>query len=424
MKKNIIILFLICIMILLVSTCSLAAEKPKISVLYFINYLPQSVAVIENRAMEWGEKNGVEVVFNKVVEKDYDLKVASMIESKGDIDICVLRCSFPALYKDALLDVGDVVGELIKRDGEFYPATKEQAYIEGQWVSVPFYTVAQTMYYRKDLLKAAGQKVPETYADLAKVGLAINQPEKGIFGIGTGLSRSMDGQNFVNDVLWSFGSKMTTEDGKTVTFNSPETLAGIKYIIDLYNSGVMPPGVTGWDDSTNNKAWTAGTLGIINNAPSIYWTLKESAPELRENTGFAQFPKGPAGRMVITEGYGFSIFKWTKNPDLAKDLLSYILSEDVLKEFYVASEGFNMPTNSHYLDMPVYSNDPNLKVIVDSLPFGHAFGWPGPVNRAAAEVWAKYILVDIFTRILLDDLTPEEALQEATKKIEDIYAQY
>lgn len=422
MKKNIVIFFLICTIILLTGTSSLAAEK--ITILYMKNYIPASLAVIENSAKEWGAKNGVDVVFNQIVEKDYDIKVASIVENKTDTDIVMLRIGFPTLYADSLLDVGDIVEEIIERDGEFLASAKEQAYTDGRWVSVPYYTVGQALYYRKDLLEAAGQKIPNTYAELAKVGLAINQPEKGIYGIGTGLSRSMDGQNFICDVLWSFGSLITTEDGKTVTFDSPETLAGIQYIIDLWDSGVMPPGVTGWDDASNNKAWTAGKLGLMNNAPSVYFNIGENQPELRKQTGLAPFPEGPAGRKFITEGYGFSIFKFSKNPDLAKDLIRHIAAEDVLEDYYTASGGFQMPVSLKFMDLPVYSEDPNLKIVVDSLPFGHAFGWPGPVSRGAAEVWAKYVLADMFTRILLDGLTPEESMKEATKKIEVIYAKY
>jgi hypothetical protein len=49
-------------------------------------------------------------------------------------------------------------------------------------------------------------------------------------------------------------------------------------------------------------------------------------------------------------------------------------------------------------------------------------GWPGPVTRGAAEVEAQNVMTDMVQRVLVDKLTPEKALDEATDRMKAIYA--
>jgi len=48
-------------------------------------------------------------------------------------------------------------------------------------------------------------------------------------------------------------------------------------------------------------------------------------------------------------------------------------------------------------------------------------GYPGPITPAAIEVQAQYILCDMAGRVVVGGLSPEAALKEAHKRIEDVY---
>ena len=90
---------------------------------------------------------------------------------------------------------------------------------EGErFYGVPFNNSAVVMFVRTDLLKRRAWKSPRP-DDLLEVGKKISNPKKGIYGVGSTYNRSDDGEN-VRTILWAFGSRMTAEDGRTVTFNS------------------------------------------------------------------------------------------------------------------------------------------------------------------------------------------------------------
>jgi ABC-type glycerol-3-phosphate transport system substrate-binding protein len=68
-----------------------------------------------------------------------------------------------------------------------------------------------------------------------------------------------------------------------------------------------------------------------------------------------------------------------------------------------------------------YWRDETGQVIVNSIKQGNPLGWPGPTTPAAAEVIARNILTDMMTRVIVDKLSPEEAVKEADRKIKEIY---
>lgn len=413
------------------STGSQATTEPSgsdaktISILYMQHWAPGADEVIKNKAIEWGKTKNVEIQFDMIVEKDFEFKVANAVENKSGPDVVLMRTTAPILYQDALVDVSDIADEIIKRDGDFYPANKAEAYTGSVYVSLPLYSVVPVWFYRIDELEKAGVSFPETYDEYVDFAKKVNRPEDNVYAFGNSFSKTRDGILFTQAVLWAFGSQVTAEDGKTVTFNSPETLNGLNYIVSLYNEHkVMPPGITGWDDSSNNKAYLAGQLVTTQNGPSIYYQLKSKGDPLLEMTGLGKWPAGPAGTPSMMDTYGLGIMKYSENQDLAKDLLRYLYQPENLEAFYNAGMGFQNPTIEKYTTMDVFTSDPKLQTITELLATAHAPGWPGPVTRAVAEIEAQGILPDMVARVLVDDITPEESVAEATQRIEDIYAKY
>ena len=51
-------------------------------------------------------------------------------------------------------------------------------------------------------------------------------------------------------------------------------MQAVTFLADIYTNpkykNMLPPGVNGWTDTSNNEAWLAGTLGFTNNAYTLY----------------------------------------------------------------------------------------------------------------------------------------------------------
>ena len=398
-----------------------AEASDTIKILWMKHWVPGAEALVKKTAEEWAAKKNVNIEFDTIAEKDFEFKITTAIENKAGPDLSLFRTSYPILYQDALLDVSDIANKIIAERGNFFEGCKEEVFTGKNWGAIPLYTVVAPWIYRIDIFKKNNLTFPKTYDELIPVLQKINNPSQNLYGFGTGLSRSRDGILFTQGVLWAFGSKTVSADGKTITFDSKETLQGLNFIIDLVRKyKVMPPGVAAWDDSSNNKAWMAKQLATTTNAPSIYYMARTQDPELSKDTGHANWPKGPAGNPIMMDTYSIAIMKYTKNQELAKDLLKALTDDKFYKEFYTAGQGFQFPAHPNYLNHQAF-DDPKLKPILDLIPNGHAPSWPAPMTRAGAEVEAQFVLTDMVQRVLVDNLTPEKAVKEAADRIKSIY---
>ncbi|MFR7391071.1 MAG: hypothetical protein ACLUTU_20600 [Blautia faecis] len=75
----------------------------------------------------------------------------------------------------------------------------------------------------------------------------------------------------------------------------------------LYEEGLCPPDATTWDDSANNSAWMAGTVGMVCNSGSIISSMEQENPDLLANTQIIQYPAVSADDTSYTLG-GANVF--------------------------------------------------------------------------------------------------------------------
>ncbi len=69
----------------------------------------------------------------------------------------------------------------------------------------------------------------------------------------------------------------------------------------------------------------------------------------------------------------------------------------------------------------MWGRDPRLTVFRDSAKFERLHGWPGPCNRAAGEVFAKHIVVDMFAKSVNGSETPQDAVAWAEQELKHVY---
>ena len=86
-----------------------------------------------------------------------------------------------------------------------------------------------------------------------------------------------------------------------------------------------------------------------------------------------------------------------------------------------ASIGQAGPVYKTRADNPYWKSDPNFQGMLQNVLRGVWPGYPGPITPAAVEVQAQYILCDMAGRVVVGGLSPEAALKEAHKRVEDIH---
>ena len=95
------------------------------------------------------------------------------------------------------------------------------------------------------------------------------------YGWGLTPNQSGDGYGYLVLLIQAFGGHFTDETGQIVQFNSPETVAAYEWLAETYDrngkyAAMLPPGVESWNDTGNNEAWLAGSIGYTHNAFRVY----------------------------------------------------------------------------------------------------------------------------------------------------------
>src|SRR5690606_5643554 len=138
---------------------------------------------------------------------------------------------------EALVPLDDVI-DSIGRDRFAAPALVEGSH-DGASYSIPIYSHAQVMWYRKDLLDAAGLEVPETWAELTEAAVTLTEGD--VYGLAVPLGTGdMMGTRYLNFYARSAGEKLVADDGRA-NLTSPAALEGIQYWVDAYKN-ISPEG--------------------------------------------------------------------------------------------------------------------------------------------------------------------------------------
>jgi len=267
----------------------------------------------------------------------------------------------------------------------------------------------------------------------------INEKSKAdgleFYGIGTTFNRGGDGNGYIYNILWDYGSQDADESGKQVMVDSPETLAALKMAAKFYGWNdetkkmdpavrVQAPGVEAWTDPTNNEAWFAGTIAQTHNGASIFYKALAEKHELLPYTKIVRWLDGPTPDKRWWGGdsaWGWSIFNNCKYVPDAKKLIMAINSGQSYKVQVYESAGMLAAPYEKMVDLLYWRLGPNLMAIAANTADPFWYGKPGPPTPAAIEVMAGNVYSDMVGRVVAGGLTPEQALKEAVDRVKQIY---
>jgi multiple sugar transport system substrate-binding protein len=390
----------------------------KLNILEWVSFVPASDVEFKRLATEFGKLAGVDVTVDLINMNDLNPRIASAIETKAGPDIIMMISNWPHLYADGLADVDDVADEIAKRDGAYYEHNKMVSVVGGAWKAVPLCSVPSTWAYREDWFKEAGaSKFPDTWDEWRKVGIALkkkNQPMGQAFGHSLG-----DPNNWAYSVTWGFGGAEIDKGGKVV-INSKETLEAVKFTVAVWKD-CLDEGGLAWDDSSNNRAYLAGTISATINGASIYFVAKRQFPDIAKVTGHGHMPKGPGGRFYNIGGQGRAVMKYSKNQQVAKEFLRWFMDRPQYDKWMNANDGYVVGPTPYWEKHSLWEKDPKLVPFKESVKFGRWPGYPGTPSRKASEALVKYILVDMYAQAI-KGMKAEDAVKWAEAELKKAYA--
>ncbi|GAK57992.1 hypothetical protein U27_04965 [Candidatus Vecturithrix granuli] len=383
------------------------------------------VKVYNDRMKEFAEnftkQTGVEVEYVVIPPNDLKPKIYAAIEAKNPPDLIVTDDFVAKQFAgmDQLVDVSDIYEQV-----NFTEAAMNLAYVKNGNFVIPQAFLAPGMYVRKDKWDAHNLKYPDTWAEVKETARIVNDPKNGFHALGfpMGASGGGDAEGMMRCVVLGFGG-VPVDREDNITVNSPETLEALKFVASLYQEGLTPPSAITWDDMGNNTAYLSETVGLIMNSGSVYSTMKnEGRDELLKNTVILPFPAGPAGRFISGGGNVFVIFKNGKNTQAAKQFVIEFFKKDFYEDLIIQIGGMWQPTVEGMSDNDFWKQGDNKGWLASSLsivPNTH----PAQPDDKSTRAFSEQLLVKAVQKIVLQNMDPQQALDECEADFKRIYEQ-
>jgi multiple sugar transport system substrate-binding protein len=156
------------------------------------------------------------------------------------------------------------------------PAVATAMY-QGRLYAAPFTSNAGLLYYRRDVLAAAGRKPPRTWAQLASLARTL-APRYGMAGY-AGQFAAYEGLtvNFA-EAVQSAGGSVLSASGTKVTLNSPQARAGLRFLMNGLRQRWISRAALSYDEAASQQAFEAGKLLFLRNWPYVYGQASEPGP--------------------------------------------------------------------------------------------------------------------------------------------------
>jgi ABC-type glycerol-3-phosphate transport system substrate-binding protein len=199
---------------------------------------------------------GVTVEAN-LTKEHRDLQVAALTANPAQYSAAIVaNSSIVPLMNDGLIrPLDDLVA---KHGGALQP--HQLITIDGKVMAVAFMANAQHLFYRSDILEAAGVGIPSTYADVVAAAKAIEAA--GIMDNPVALNTKTGwnlGEEFVNMYMGT-GADFFKPGSAEVSINNENGVAALNMLKDLVD--VSSPDFLTFDSNATQALWEGGQLAL------------------------------------------------------------------------------------------------------------------------------------------------------------------
>jgi multiple sugar transport system substrate-binding protein len=340
---------------------SQAAKSPEIRKgttvdLWIMPNGPQPQEDIEAALAPFTEKTGVKVNV-EVVGWDVQFDRIRNAAVSGEAPDLTQAGTTQVPFFAALGGFEDLAGRMGDLGGEaaYPPGVWQTTQVEGQegvW-SVPWFTEARAIYYRTDVLEAAGVDPATAFQDWDSFRATLQAikdkvPEvdgKKIQPFGSPGKKAFDLVHHVMPFVWDAGGAELADDNSKSTINSPQAVEGVTFFADLIKDGLYDPSQLERDGTQVETQFKGGKIAVWIGGP---WTLASASrtdddtwvPAARENVAIAPMPSGPGGEgFTFVGGSNLMMYKSSDAKNEAWEVMKF-LSQDQVQTDYAQLQGF------------------------------------------------------------------------------------
>lgn len=250
----------------------------------------------------------------------------------------------------------------------YLPAAIDASTYFGKLYAMPSTSDGAMLYYRKDLLDAAGiMKPPTTWAEMVSDCKAVQAKNSGI-GCYGGQFQKYEGLT-CNIAEWinSAGGQFLDASGKPQV-NNDAAMAGVNALVGYFKDGTIPKEELTWQEEQSRQAFQDGKIVFLRNWPYVYSLANKTDGSSKIAGKFAIAPiPGLNGPGVSTlGGHNMGISAFSKNKGTALAFIKWWNSLDNQKANLIQTS--NAPTVvSLYSDADLVKKFPYLPTLYQSI---------------------------------------------------------
>jgi ABC-type glycerol-3-phosphate transport system substrate-binding protein len=312
---------------------------------------------------------------------------------------------------------------------QFVESTLAPLRIGGKLYGIPYNTNARAMIYRKDLFAQYNLKVPTTWRELVITARKITELTGGQthgFYVCTEVGGPRAAQEFISWYYQVSGRKNLFEvSGDQITFNG--TVDQFEKVLTLYDELFRPvqypacdPNVRGTGWPVEDPGYVAGKWAMAPMGPWLWGRRDESdiaRDILEKKTAITSLPVIEGGTpATYLEVKPIMMNTFSKDKDLAWELMKYITSKEKMADWLAESGG--IPARKDSLQMDVFTKSDIgwwIQGFANELPKSVTMApinW-GPVSEANLRA---------VNFVIYDEKSPREAAQWLYDRIMELKA--
>lgn len=373
------------------------------------------VASCTKFAEEWARKAGHTIKLYQAPASTSEalaLLRQQFAAKSADIDVLMTDIVWIGTIKDHLVDLKPYSKGV---EARHFPALVANNTADGKLVAMPWFASLGVLYYRKDLLAKHGQKVPESWSELASTARKVQDAERAAgkpdFHGYVFQAKAYEGLT-CNALEWvsSHGGGAVVDAAGNITINNEKAARALDVAASWIGT-IAPSGVLNYAEEDARGVFQKGEALFMRNWPYA-WALTQAADSpVKGKVGIAALPAAEGGRKSATlGGWQLSVSRYSKHVDLAAELALYLTSPEVQKKR--AIETAHIPTIPDlYKDKEVAAANPFISELLDL--------YVGAVARPSTSTVGKYPEVSNgFWDAAHDVLSKKATGADAVKRLE------
>jgi multiple sugar transport system substrate-binding protein len=375
------------------------------------------------------ENPGVKINIETMSWADFNTKWNAGITT-GDLPDMSTTCGtgeVAQLVNAGIIQPMDATIDAVGRD-LFSTTVLNELNYDGATYGLPYYSHAQVMWVREDLLADAGLSVPTTWDELYDTAVALTKD--GVYGCAVSLSTDdFLGTRYLNFYVRSGGGSLLNDD-LTANLTSDLAIDGINYWVKMYKN-CSPAETINYGINDHATLYYQGITAFDFNSGFMIGGVQSNREDLVDYISCADLPKiNESDPYYSAEASHIPlvIYKNTEHADICEAFIAFLFETDNYLEFLSAVPVGMMPSIDGIAETTAFTSNETRQefaeegeVILKAMQNGTAIGFEHGLSAQAGLLTSNGIIEKMFQDIIINGTDVEKAAQKAENELNELF---